>query len=296
MKEKRAFTPDKELSFRAETEGEKRYLTGYAARFNHRSKLIYEQGKVFYETLERAAFNEVLADKDLNVVMSFNHEKNQILGRNKSGTLQLSTDDLGLKFRVLVPNTTLGNDTYEMVERGDFFESSFVFSVNNEDITMSRTDEGTPLRTIRAVSGLYDVAIAVNGAYSDTVVDAEMVQRSLDELDNKLGEIIFSIEKGAPTIISSSVPAGKYTVSFEVEVDEKTWEYETILVVSENGDAEFIDFNIDLSTDGPVTIKVELNKDNLRTKDEGTEAEKVLAFRADTDLKKMQVRLLELNQ
>lgn len=293
-KETRAFTPTKEMSYRAETEGEKRYLTGYAAVFNSRSKLIYENEQFFYEMLERTAFDAVLADKDLNAVMTFNHDRSKILGRNVSGTLELSTDDKGLKFRVLVPDTTLGNDVYEMVKRGDYYENSFVFTVNKEGATWSRTEEGDLLRVIRSVSGLYDVAIAVNGAYSDTVVDAELIQRAINELDG-LGKLSFAVEKGVPTFIESTIPAGKYNISFKTVWKEETYEYETTLVVSEDGDAKLSDFKVAPLTDGPMKVEVNLDKDNMRIQDEDAKAKELRDFRADTILKGMRTRLLELN-
>lgn len=169
-----------QLSFRAVEEDGKRYLEGYASVFGKRSKPIYEDGKLFYEIIDRSAFDEVLAQEDLNVKLVFNHNGRDLLGRTKSGTLDLSTDETGLKFRALVPQTTLGNDVYELVSRGDLAECSFAFAIKKGDDVWTRDDNGDNVRTINKVARLYDVAIVVDGAYANTDVFARQNQEDVE--------------------------------------------------------------------------------------------------------------------
>jgi HK97 family phage prohead protease len=175
-KEKR-FLNDRELNVRGiAEEGGARYIEGYASLFNRQSKLIYESRKgkmeLFYEVILPGAYDEVLRSEKLDVIHTINHSINQMVARTKSGTLQLSVDEKGLKYRFLVPNTTLGNDLYEMVQRGDYYESSFVFTVNDQDERLETRNDGNKYRIISKVSGLYDTSTVVNGAYSDTDVVA----------------------------------------------------------------------------------------------------------------------------
>ncbi len=98
--------------------------------------------------------------------------------------MKLSTDDVGLRFVVEVPNTTLGNDTYELVSRGDLFENSFAFIVK-EDEEHDNPDKEDPVKKIRIINKiarLYDVSIVVNGAYANTAVIArdEKVEENLE--------------------------------------------------------------------------------------------------------------------
>ncbi len=67
----------------------------------------------------------------------YEHNYTQLLGRTKSGTLVLSEDDTGLRFELTPPNTQLGNDVLELVERGDISGMSFGFRALKEswDIT-----------------------------------------------------------------------------------------------------------------------------------------------------------------
>jgi HK97 family phage prohead protease len=158
-------------------------IEGYAAVFDQRSKLIWEWGDIFYEQIERGAFDQALAADDLDVILTYQHNQNNPLARlhKRKGvkSLELSVDDYGLKFRAVLANTQLANDTYELVQRGDLFECSFVFTVSAEGQRWDKTEEGVPLRYISNVSGLFDVSVVVNGAYANT--DLQAAERSFKE-------------------------------------------------------------------------------------------------------------------
>lgn len=159
------------LNVRADEESGKRYLEGYAIVFNQRSKLIREWGETFFEVIEPTAPDNVLADEGLNVIATVDHSRAKMLGRNISGTLELVKDDHGLKYIIEVPDTTLGNDTYQMVKRGDYFESSFIFTIAEKGV---RTDtaEDIPVRYISDFENIYDVSIVIDGAYANTIAAA----------------------------------------------------------------------------------------------------------------------------
>lgn len=156
----------------------KRFIEGYAALFNHRSRLIMDWDGIYFEEIREGAFDNVLGADNLDVLQTFNHSRNKILARfiKENGeviqsTLELSVDKRGLKYRFEVPNTSLGNDIFEQVDRGDLRESSFVFSVKEESQRWSKTEDGDSLRTIEKFSGLYDTSIVWKGSYSNTDVD-----------------------------------------------------------------------------------------------------------------------------
>ena len=165
---------------------DKRFLTGHASVFNQRSKMIFENGKLFNEVIAPSAFDNVLRDETLDVPMTYNHNRGQLLGRTKSNTLQLSKDEKGLLFRVEIPNTATGNEVYELVKRGDLYENSFAFIVNRNDEQWSKSEDGTALRTITNIQRLADVAVCINGAYANTDIAA----RSLDEIEKETIERI----------------------------------------------------------------------------------------------------------
>jgi uncharacterized protein len=187
---------DADLHVRTKTDEatNKRYLEGYGAVMNHKSKIIYEyidserEFRQFFETIETGAFDEVLeaiADKRADCVMTLNHRLDQIMGRTKSGTLTLTVDEKGLFFRCELPNTQLGNDTYEMISRGDYFECSFSFGIQNENQRWEKDEQGIWVRTIKKISRLTDVCVcSFQGAYSET--DISVAERAIKEMEKEM--------------------------------------------------------------------------------------------------------------
>lgn len=166
-------------------EGESIKINGYASVFNQKSKLITESGKTFYEVIRDGAFDEVLGSTSLNCVMNRDHDDTKILARNVGGlgTLTLTTDKKGLRYSFTPPNTALGNETTELVDRGDLFESSFRFTVRASDIDWERQADGTLVRYINRINSLMDTAIVTNGAYANTGMGIS--DRSLIEFEEK---------------------------------------------------------------------------------------------------------------
>src|SRR5690242_9418372 len=94
-------------------------IIGYAATYNNLSNPIpAKDGGEFRERILPGAFDEVLRSSP-DVVMTLNHDANQVLGRTTSGTLKLHADERGLAFDCLLPNTSYAQDAYESVKRGD---------------------------------------------------------------------------------------------------------------------------------------------------------------------------------
>jgi len=188
MKFEKRYNQDDE--FRALEEDGKRYLSGYAAKFNVRSKLLFENGKLFNEVLQRGAFDDVLKSEDLDVILTFNHSKDKVMARTTSGTLELNTDDVGLRFKAELPNNvSYANDTYELVERGDLNANSFAFAITKEGQLWTRDDEGNSLRTITQIKRLSDVSVVTSPAYPETEVAARALEEAEVEVEEETPEI-----------------------------------------------------------------------------------------------------------
>jgi HK97 family phage prohead protease len=110
------------------------------------------------------AFDKVLARQrgKQDVIAVFNHDPNILLGRTSSGTLELSSDDKGLKYSVTPPAERA--DIISLILRKDLRGSSFAFTVSKDSESFS-SDANGAVRSIREVSGLYDVGPVVNPAY-----------------------------------------------------------------------------------------------------------------------------------
>jgi uncharacterized protein len=108
-------------------------LTGYASR----TEVPYEVG--FYtEVIKRGAFKRTLGE-DPDVQLLVNHE-GLPLARTRSGTLQLSEDDMGLRVQAdLDPEDPDVQRLARKMRRGDIDQMSFAFratdQVWNEDFT-----------------------------------------------------------------------------------------------------------------------------------------------------------------
>lgn len=151
---------------------EGRTISGYAIVFDVESRVLPSWDGEFVEVIKSGAVtDELIARSDVKAL--FNHINNYLLARsvNGNGTLKLSIDQRGLKYEFEAPNTTSGNDVLELVKRGDLKGSSFAFTVNEEDVKYTRHGN-IRKRTISALSGLYDVSVVVDPAYTQTSVDA----------------------------------------------------------------------------------------------------------------------------
>ena len=178
MIEKRIYTPEVG-ELRAYSDGEKRMISGYAAKFNVQSRLLAEGGKVFNEVLRQGAFKDVVEN---DVYLTFNHNRDQVYARTVNQTLTLIEDEIGLRFEAVLNDTTGAQDLYKMIERGDVFENSFAFMVDKEGQQWSRSANGDNIRQISRISKLIDVSVVTHAAYPDTEVG---VVRGLDEYIEK---------------------------------------------------------------------------------------------------------------
>ena len=164
-----AFEDDNELMVESRADG-RAAIMGYAAVYN---RLSLDLGG-FREEILPGAFDRILSRQrgKQDVVALFNHDSNIVLGRSSSGTLELSTDDKGLRYVVTPPVSRA--DVMELIQRRDVRGSSFAFTVG-KDGEAFRTDEGgSAIRQIREVSGLYDVGPVLVPAYPATSASVAM--------------------------------------------------------------------------------------------------------------------------
>ena len=152
-------------------EPESRHIEGYGSVFNERS---LDLGG-FVEMIAPGAFDGVIERSDVKCYLDHNPEKGILArSRNGKGSLSLVVDEKGLRYEFDAPHTNLGDEVVEGLKRGDYSQSSFAFTVDDE--VWTKEADGTYLRTITKIGGLYDVSIVANPAYEGTSV----ALRSLD--------------------------------------------------------------------------------------------------------------------
>jgi uncharacterized protein len=149
-----------------ESENGTRTISGYAVKWDMKSESM-GYWRRFKEQFKKGAFTDSLTGDDQRALWS--HDTSQVLGRTKNGTLRLFEDEIGLRFELDLPNTTVGNDAYETIKRGDVDGVSFGFSMQKEE-----WDESDPDNITRSIikAKLYEISPVAFPAYPDSQVSA----------------------------------------------------------------------------------------------------------------------------
>ncbi len=149
-------------------ENGERIIEGYAALYDNETNI-----GPFKESISRGAFDNVL-DNDVRALI--NHDPSLVLGRTSSGTLELTTDDVGLKYRVKLGNQQYATDLYESIQRGDISQSSFAFTIKDQTWSEDRSS-----RSVDEVAQLLDVSPVTYPAYKEATVGAREEEQVKEE-------------------------------------------------------------------------------------------------------------------
>lgn len=183
-------------------EPESRHIEGYGSVFNERS---LDLGG-FVEMIAPGAFDGVIERSDVKCYLDHNPGKGILArSRNGKGSLSLVVDEKGLQYSFDAPHTNLGDEVVEGLKRGDYSQSSFAFTVDDE--VWTKEADGTYLRTITKIGGLYDVSIVANPAYEGTSV----ALRSLDA---------FKAQEEIPVEVKEEEPKTEDVKEEEVKKEE----------------------------------------------------------------------------
>lgn len=129
------------------------------------------------EEVAPGAFKDAIRTGDVRSM--FNHDTNWLLGRQSSGSLRLSEDDVGLKYEVDInredPNAM---SVHARVDRGDVDGSSIWFRVAKQEWTYpsKSNDLEVPKRRILLVDPLYETGPVVFPANEAAGVSARSGQ------------------------------------------------------------------------------------------------------------------------
>lgn len=147
-------------------------IKGMAAMFD---KLSADLGG-FREKIAPGAFAKTLQEADVRAL--WNHNPDFVLGRSKSGTLELAETDRGLAVVNEPPDTTWARDLLTTMRRGDVDQMSFGFQAVADEWD---NDPKIPVRTLKEVK-LFDVSVVTFPAYPQTSVKVRsvLVQAGID--------------------------------------------------------------------------------------------------------------------
>lgn len=155
-----------------------RNITGYAVVYESVSEDLG-----FRERIMKGAITDDTIRKS-DVFCLLNHDSTKVLARSKygEGSLKLELDEQGLKYSFAAPQTDLGNEILEHIQRGEIDSSSFAFTVSTvEGSEKWYTVEGVQYRDIYKIDELFDVSPVYQPAYQETTVS----KRALEELEKQ---------------------------------------------------------------------------------------------------------------
>ena len=160
-----------------------RTVEGYAVCFDTPSEDLG-----FIEIIHRGAITQDTINNS-DVLAKFNHNDDKVLARSKngSGSLLLEVDDKGVRYLFDAPNTALGDELLEYLNRGDITSSSFAFTVpKTEGAERWYKKDGIIYRDIYQIDKLYDVSPVFQPAYQTTTCSKRFneITKQVEEIDN----------------------------------------------------------------------------------------------------------------
>lgn len=167
---------------RDDSSPEELIIEGYFALYEQETELW--EGS--FEILSKGAFDKTLTN-DIRAL--WNHNTQYVLGRNKSGSLEIKADDKGLFGVIRLPKTHYAEDLHELVKRGDVDQCSFGFNIVEEDL--EELASGGYRWRINEVD-LHEISVVTFPAYENTSVQArakqveQIEERKLQEKRNAL--------------------------------------------------------------------------------------------------------------
>ena len=173
-------------------------VEGYATTYNQPYTLFREKDMIVREQVDPCAFD---GTDMTDVIMQYDHE-GRVFARVKNGTLELESDEHGLKIRANLGGTEIGRQLFEEIQGGYTNKMSFGFTVADQKRTRSKDAEGNTvvLRTITKIGKLFDVSAVSLPANDATEISARSIGDGLiaearkeiqaeEERARKIGEI-----------------------------------------------------------------------------------------------------------
>lgn len=173
------------------------FVEGYASTFEP-YVLWEDEGIQYLEQISPDAFKEA----DMSDVIFCKDHEGTVFARTKNGSIELSTDEHGLKTRVDLGRTSSAKEMYEEIKAEMYTQMSFAFTVAEDSY-----DRDTHTRTILKIKKLYDVSAVsfpanpgtdisvATRARFDGFIEEEKAERLAEEERLKTAIAKFNFEK-----------------------------------------------------------------------------------------------------
>jgi uncharacterized protein len=200
---------------------------GYALKW----EVEYEMGG-FTEKIARGALDK--ADlTDVRILQD--HLSHLILGRTKSKTATVGTDEVGMWYRSSLPNSPNGQNMRESLIRGDVDQSSWGFQIRRDETGRRIGDkweirDGKEYRTIHDISVVFDASPVTFPANPDT----SAAKRSRDEFFAERRDDMADAEEPGAAEMDAPMQAETGNEN-KVPAWEIAWMFETVSDCTEMG-------------------------------------------------------------
>lgn len=160
-------------------------IEGYALKFNTQSNPLSSGDVRFIETISP----EALKNADMSDVRALiDHNPSLVLARTSADTLKLEVDDVGLKFKAVLADTTYARDLYKNIQAGNISQCSFAFELDDKGDSVRYNKESRMYeRTLNAFKRIMDVSAVTYPAYNDT--DVMPALRSIEAANEEAEQI-----------------------------------------------------------------------------------------------------------
>lgn len=139
-------------------------VSGYATTFSDPYTLFSYEGIDYKEQIDP---NAIDADTDMSdVIFQYDHS-GMVFARMSNGTLNITTDEHGLKVEADLSKTSDARNMFENIDSGMVREMSWAFTVDKNEY-----DSDNHIRTIRHIKRIYDVSAVSLPANPNTDIAA----------------------------------------------------------------------------------------------------------------------------
>lgn len=175
-----------DVEVRAESnEDEKMVIEGYALKFNTKSNPLRSNDISFVESISPKA----LENADMSDVRALiDHNPSLVLARTTADTLKLEIDEVGLRFKAELADTTYARDLYKNIQAGNINQCSFAFELDEKGDSVRYNKETSMYeRTLNSFKKIMDVSAVTYPAYNDT--DVMPALRSIEEAEKEAEQL-----------------------------------------------------------------------------------------------------------
>ena len=168
------FTSDAKLKFTANaTEGKIGTISGYALNWN---ALSTDRGGYNVRLLPNSA-------KFTNPCLAlFHHNFSAVIGNTANKSLRLSSDEVGVRFEIDLPNTSVGRDVQELVDKG--YVRGMSFAMTDAPDAYSSTEDGKTILNAKSF-GVDEITVTAIPAFTSTSVQTVDDEDEEDQQDRE---------------------------------------------------------------------------------------------------------------